>query len=92
MLQSKPRSQKPLPRQLDLPSRLPGLEASSRDADALPIRQLELVLVTGPWAGAVVWKMHARQRVWAEVVVAVGCVGEQVLALEFLSILRKCNW
>ena len=70
-----PRSQQPLPRQLDLPSRLPGLEASSRDADPLPIRQLELVLVTGPWAGAVVWEVHARQRVRAEVVVAVGCVG-----------------
>lgn len=67
------RSQQPLPRQLDLPGRLPGLEPSLRNADALTVRQLELVLVAGPCAGAVVWEVHTRERVWAEVVLAVGC-------------------
>lgn len=66
-------SQQPLPRQLDLPGRLPSLESSLGNTDALPVRQLELVLVAGPCAGAVVWEVHARERVWAEVVLAVGC-------------------
>lgn len=69
------RSQQPLPGELNLPSRLPGLEPSLRNTDALPVRQLKLVLVAGPCAGAVVWEVHARERVWAEVVLTVGCNG-----------------
>lgn len=66
-------SQQPLPRQLDLPSRLAGLEPALRHANARALTQLELVLVTRPGAGAVVREMDAGKRVWAEVVGAIGC-------------------
>lgn len=78
-------SQKPLPRQLDLPSCLPSLEPSPRNADALTVRQLKFVLMAGPCAGAVVWEVHACERVWAEVVLAVGCCSD-VVSLGFFVV------
>lgn len=69
-----PPSQQPLPRQLDLPSRLTGLEAALGHTDAVAFSQLELVLVARPGARAVVREVHAGERVRAEVVGAVGSV------------------
>lgn len=54
------------------------LEPSSRRAKSVPLSQYYLllmpnsVLVSLPGTGTVVWKVHASERIWADVVVTCG--------------------
>lgn len=66
-------SQKPLPRQLDLPPGLPGRPPAFADAHHAALAQLDLVLDGGEGARAVVREMDARERRRAEVVGTVRC-------------------
>ncbi|KAJ6440082.1 50S ribosomal protein L27 [Purpureocillium lavendulum] len=77
------RLQQSLARQLDLARGLAGLEAALGDADAAAVGELELVLVGGPGAGAVVREVDAGEGVGAERGVA-RVVGLAVLLLLLL--------
>jgi len=61
-----------LPRQLNLPRRLPSLIPSLTQTQRAPIPYLDLVLLRRERAGAMMRKVHAGEGTGAEVVAAVG--------------------
>ena len=58
--------------QLNLSRGLAVSETTSRRAEAFSLANLEFILMLIPDAGAVVWKMDARERIGTQVLVADG--------------------
>lgn len=70
--------QQTFPSQLHLAGGFASLEATPGHTNALSVCELKFILVTGPWAGTVMWEVYTGEGVGTQIIRAVSCAGYRI--------------